>query len=145
MLANPKWFRRRKYTGWGYTPNTWQGWLYVGAWVSIIILYALLTQWLRFSSKSQLISIIVLMAIMLADVLDIVRRMPKDERESIHEAYAERNACWVMIATLLIGLVYQLIVGVIRHNNIVIDPFILVALLGGTIAKAITNWYLIDK
>lgn len=145
MLANPKWFRRRKYTGWGYTPNTWQGWLYVGVWVSTIILFALITKWLEFSSQSQLITIGTLLIIMIADVLDTARRMPKDERESIHEAYAERNACWVMIAVLLIGLVYQLMVGLINHNSIVIDPFILIALLGGTIAKAITNWYLIDK
>lgn len=145
MLANPKWFRRRKYTGWGYTPNTWQGWLYVGVWVSAIILLSLITKWLEFSSQIQLITIGALLVIMIADVVDTARRMPKDERESIHEAYAERNACWVMIAILLIGLVYQLIVGLINHNSIVIDPFTLITLLGGTITKAITNWYLIDK
>jgi uncharacterized membrane protein YhaH (DUF805 family) len=145
MLANPNWFRRRKYTGWGYTPNTWQGWLYVIAWVSTLLFFALITQWLGFSTRSQLISIVILLTIMIIDALDTARKMPKDERESIHEAYAERNACWVMIAALLIGLVYQLVVGLINHNNIAIDPFILIALLSGTIAKAITNWYLIDK
>lgn len=29
MIGNPKWFNPRKYTGWGLTPNCWQGWAYI--------------------------------------------------------------------------------------------------------------------
>ena len=27
MAADRPWFTRRKYTGWGWRPITWQGWL----------------------------------------------------------------------------------------------------------------------
>ncbi len=29
MLGKPEWFERRKYSGWGLTPKTWQGWAYI--------------------------------------------------------------------------------------------------------------------
>ena len=28
MIAKPEWFNQRKYSGWGVTPRSWQGWAY---------------------------------------------------------------------------------------------------------------------
>lgn len=38
MLGNPKWFKRRKYSGWGLTPATWQGWVYLGTLICSVFL-----------------------------------------------------------------------------------------------------------
>lgn len=35
MIGKAEWFRERRY-GWGLTPVTWQGWIYVGATLAIV-------------------------------------------------------------------------------------------------------------
>lgn len=37
MIAQKEWFGRRKYTGWGVTPKTWQGWVYIAVAVGLLI------------------------------------------------------------------------------------------------------------
>jgi len=144
MFANPKWFKRRKYTGWGITPASWQGWLYLLGFLSfILIVYSVLHS---FGVKQEYTIVVVafLMALMVVDAVIIMCRLTKDERQTQHEAIAERNATWAMVIIIGIGVIFQVIVGII-NQNFSLDPFLIVALLCGVLAKGITNWFLIDK
>lgn len=37
MFGNPQWFRL-KTLGWGLHPVSWQGWAYVGGWLSVMLM-----------------------------------------------------------------------------------------------------------
>ena len=140
MIGNPKWFSIRKYGGWGVTPNCPQGWLYIA--VVAIPLVVLQSISIPESLKSGLM--MVWAVIFSIDLIDIMVRMKKDERETIHEAIAERNAMWFIIAALVAGIAYQTASGIIKQANEV-DPVIVIALAGATIVKAITHLYLRNK
>ncbi|KGP64254.1 hypothetical protein EP47_04175 [Legionella norrlandica] len=145
MFADPKWFTRRKYTGWGITPKTWQGWLYLAVWLAILMVAAYLMKSFHLSQLLQTIIMLAIVLILGIDALDIARKMDLDERERLHEAYAERNCCWAMVAVLSLGLIVQIIMSTKNNNLADIDPFIVVGLIIGTIVKAISNWYYSDK
>lgn len=123
MIAKSSWFSVRKYSGWGLTPNCWQGWLYIVIAVLPVIFI-----------KNQIFTYSWI-ALLVVDILDVFLHLRKDERDILHEAIAERNALWIIILILIIGsLVKQ-----------VVDPIVIAALVGGTLAKAVTHWYLREK
>jgi len=35
-MSKQQWFRAKRY-GWGWTPNSWQGWLAIGVFVTLIV------------------------------------------------------------------------------------------------------------
>jgi len=144
MLGNPNWFRRRKYTGWGITPATWQGWLYVIGCLSLIIIVFGAMHWLDIRLEYSIAASAFLLALIVVDGTLIMCRLNKDEREWQHEAIAERNAAWSMVVVLGIGLLFQVIVGLI-NQHFIIDPFLIVALFIGALSKGLTNRYLADK
>jgi len=131
MIANPKWFNLRKYTGWGLTPNCWQGWAYIFAYILPV---ALIDSFVPDQNIKNILTIII-MAVLIIDVLHIMSLIKKDERERLHEAIADRNALWFMMFILIIGVFIKQIV----------DPIFLVAVLGATLVKALTQFYLRDK
>lgn len=141
MIGNPKWFKRRKYLGWGFMPETWQGWVYITMLIAFIMIIPNISL-IPENLKTPLIFIIGL--IFSFDTLDIMIHLNKDERETYHEAVAERNALWSMIAILAIGAAYQTAVS-LNTGFQKIDPFIIAALFAGMLAKTISNWYLRDK
>lgn len=143
MLGNPKWFKRRKY-GWGVSPATWQGWVYVGILICSMFIISLVTTWLKLQFLYQVGIMVALLVLIAIDGLDIAIRMDKDERETMHEAFSERNAAWVMVIVLGGGIVFQAIVSLLQ-GHLHVDPFMVTALLGGTIAKGLSHWYYIDK
>jgi len=140
MIGNPKWFSIRKYGGWGVTPNCLQGWLYI----LVVIMPLAMLQFVTLSEPIKTGITIVWSLIIFVDFIDIMIRMKKDEREVIHEAMAERNAMWFMIAALVAGIVYQTASGIIKQTSEV-DPVIVIALVGAMIVKAITHLYLRNK
>ncbi len=144
MLGNPKWFKRRKYTGWGLTPATWQGWVYLVVLFCSVFLVSLLTMTLQIKAWYQAAIILSVLLLIVIDTVHIVIKMDKDERETLHEALAERNATWVIVLILASGIIFQSAVSLLR-GNLYIDPFIIAALIGGVITKGISNWYYIDK
>jgi hypothetical protein len=144
MLGNPKWFKRRKYTGWGLTPATWQGWVYLVVLLGTVFFVSLLTRSLQIKALYQVVIILSMLLLIVIDTVDIVIKMDKDERETVHEALAERNATWVIVLILAGGIIFQSAVSLLQ-GNLYIDPFIIAALLGGVITKGISNWYYIDK
>ncbi len=140
MFASPKWFSPRKYSGWGLTPNCWQGWAYIAIIAAPIIILSNLSlpgNWNTYLSVGWSLIFVV-------DFIDIFTKVKRDERDIAHEAIAERNAMWFVITSLAVGIAYQTSMGIIDQTNQV-DPVILVALFGGLFVKAVTNFYLRDK
>lgn len=131
MIANPKWFSPRKYTGWGLTPNCWQGWTYTLSFILLVSFISYLP--INLVLKNIIIGLIV--SVFLVDVFHIMFLLQKDERERLHEALADRNALLFMLGALIIYFLVKQI----------FDPWLLVALLGATLVKALTHFYLRDK
>ncbi|MCL4406379.1 MAG: hypothetical protein M1586_02440 [Patescibacteria group bacterium] len=140
MIAKQGWFKRRKYTGWGVTPASWQGWVYVG----LLILPIILLPLFKASAEFQMIFSGAWFLVLILGFIDMTASIKKDEREIIHEAIADRNSLWAMLAILAAGVAYQAAVGSVR-GTAGIDPIILIALAAAVFAKAATNIYLDRK
>ena len=141
MIGKPEWFQRRKYGGWGIMPKTWQGWTYLAV---LFIPFAVFQSLPFWSSSTRTVVTAVWLGLILFETLDIMFHLKKDERDYLHEAVSERNAAWVMVSVLAIGIIYQLISSGLQQR-VYFDPVIMIALFGGVAAKAITNIYLDKK
>jgi hypothetical protein len=137
MFGKPEWFGRRKYSGWGLTPRTWQGWAYIL--VMVLPLMALPT--LGLNGETIFAVTLAWVLLFCFDMLDIMLKLKKDEREKQIEALAERNSAWAMIAVIAAGVGYQVAQGIVKHT-VTIDPFLISALLAGAAVKGVTNYYL---
>jgi len=140
MFAKTEWFTTRKWGGWGLTPKTWQGWVYI---ILMVIPIAVIP-YLPIAKNWQTPLMLGWTAVLVIDVMGIMYRIKKDERETMHEAIAERNAMWFMVTALGIGVAYQAGISAMAQIN-KIDPVIIIALLGSTLVKATSHWYLRDK
>lgn len=140
MIGKYEWFKRRKYTGWGFTPATWQGWVYI---IVLVLPLILLTN-IGSISSFKIILMVIWGIIFAIDFVDIIIHLPKDERDRMHEAIAERNALWAILAVLTIGVGYQASSGSI-NGLIKVDPVILIAIAAGLVVKIISNIYLDKK
>lgn len=141
MIGKPQWFGRRKYGGWGVWPKTWQGWVYVAAVLGVFFIINAIT----FAKPAyQTWAFGAWLVILGVDIIDIMIRMPRDEREKMHEAIAERNAMWAMILVLAAGLAYRAALAS-AQNNLYIDPVIIAAIATGLAVKAASNVYLERK
>ena len=137
MIGKPKWFRRRKYTGWGLWPITWQGWVYTAAIVIPFILFQSLPHWDIGTKKWLTIG---WAAFILLDITHIMFAMKNDEREQKIEALSERNAAWVMVLLIGASLVYQITANALQ-KGVSVDWLLFAVLIGGMLAKTISNLY----
>jgi len=135
MIGNSKWFNPRKYTGWGLTPNCWQGWTYI----LVIVIPMIIVNEFTFNNNFRNIFSIIWIALILIDVIHMMSRVRKDERERLHEALADRNALWFMMFVLVISAIYDSLFH--QSTNIII----IIAVLGAVVVKSITHFYLRDK
>lgn len=140
MIGKPQWFKVRKYGGWGLSPATKEGWLYIAIFIGIVLIIQNLP--LDQSIKTAITSIFGV--ILVLDVIDIMFHLKKDEREVLHEAISERNASWAMVAAMVLIFGYKSISTAISGGNS-IETIWLIPIFVGTIAKAITNLYLRNK
>ncbi len=141
MIGKAKWFQRRKYSGWGLTPKTWQGWAYVGAFIAIGGLIQILPLG---NVKYNFYATLALVAVILIDVGIMMVQIPMDEREREHEAKAERNAMWTTLLVLILGLGWQ-VISSIDQATPAIDPVIIIAIIAAVLAKSLSNLYLDHK
>lgn len=139
MIGKPEWFKRRKYGGWGVFPKTWQGWAYL----AVIVAGLLVIQAIPWSGEwTGTVAMAAWALLFCVDTIHIMVALPRlDERERLHEAVAERNAMWAMVAALIIGVAYRAAQASV-DGQVYVDPVILVAIGAGLAAKAITNIYL---
>lgn len=138
MIGNPRWFMRRKWGGWGVFPITWQGWAYTAAFV--VAIFA--TQFIPADQSVRMIALGIIAVILVLDTIDIMIHLKRDERETLHEAIAERNAMWTMVFVLAAGIAYQSAKSVIEAGTVWVDPVIIIALVAALLVKAITNYRL---
>jgi len=131
MIGNPKWFSLRKYTGWGLTPITWQGWLYI----AIFIVPIAIINSIPIDQNIKNIFSIIWAALLVIDMIHIMSQIKQDERERLHEAISDRNALWFMMFVLIGWVIFK------QDLN----PIFFIALIGATLVKAATNFYLRDK
>lgn len=136
MIGKPEWFEPRT-SGWGMRPVCWQGWVYVGCTWALVVICALTPV----DERVRLIMYASLIAFLLIDGTDIMIRMPKDERDILHEALAERNAAWFMISALVFWFLYQVLQTVLT-GIVHVSWLIPIVLLCGALVKTATYWYL---
>ncbi|MBD3238188.1 MAG: hypothetical protein GF332_00915 [Candidatus Moranbacteria bacterium] len=141
MLAKSNWFQKRKYGGWGLSPKTWQGWVYISAFISVLILFNSLTFW---SNQARIIFLIVWMAVLGFDVIKIMITLKKDELETRNEAIAERNASWIMVFVLTAGILYEIILSGL-NEDFRVNIFLIMALVLGLVTKTLTYLFLEKK
>lgn len=127
MMAKADWFQTRKYLGWGLTPRSWQGWVFI---LVILIPYFLL------KNNNFLFVWTMLFVIEMATVFVQIKR---DEREERQEALADRNALWAMFLGIVAYIIWQ------SFHGGVIDWKLAVIMLLAVIAKSLTHLYLRDK
>jgi hypothetical protein len=138
VFANPNWFTRRKYGGWGLGIKSWQGIVYILGVLAPFAVFQMLPYW---SSNTRLIVTGIWILFLSIEVIDIMRKLNKDEREKIHEAIAERNALWGVMTVLVIAMLYQIFKSALIQT-IDIDWWIVIALFAGMIIKTISNYRL---
>lgn len=141
MIAKPEWFERRKYSGWGVTPRSWQGWVYTLAiFVPLVIFQALP----YLDAQVRTAGTVFWVVFVLLDLLPIMVTLKKDEREYKNEAIAERNAAWFMVLVLVIGILYEIVISGLNHE-VSINWFMVLALLGGAVVKGVSSYNLDHK
>ena len=131
MIGKSKWFNLRKYSGWGLTPNCWQGWVYILAFIIPVVVISNL----NIAANLKEIFTITIVVVLLADTLHMMSQIKKDERERLHEAIADRNALWF----LLFGIIAWAFIKQITA------PIFIGVILGATAVRALTQIYLRDK
>lgn len=137
MIGNPLWFQRRKYGGWGITPRTWQGWVYI---VMILFPFAVFQAMPIWDNDTRLVVTGLWLLFMAIDITHIMVKLKKDEREKKIESLAERNAAWAMVAVVTIAVGYEAARSAVL-GRFEVDPFLIAALFAGLIAKSLTNFY----
>ncbi len=137
MIANPKWFMRRKYGGWGFHPKTWQGYVFLGFLVLPLIIFHIIPIWNEFT---RIVVTCVWLLLVFFESIDIMTNLDKDEMEERIEALSERNTAWAMVIIITIGILYQLISSAL-NESIKVDLFLVAALFAGVIVKSVSNIY----
>lgn len=137
MFAKAAWFNRRKYTGWGLTPRTWQGVLYILTIVIVIFFISSLS--INETIKMALTGAWVIFV--LVDILWVMASIKLDEREQKIEAIAERNASWAMVGSTILSIVYITTIGK-NLKGIDIVPVLIFPLIIGVIVKGVSNFVL---
>lgn len=140
MIAKPEWFNQRKYSGWGVTPRSWQGWAYSLAIIVVLVIFQAIPD---LDAQVRTAGTVLWVVFVALDLLPIMVTMKKDEREYKNEAIAERNAAWFMVLVLVIGIVYEIVISGLSHE-LSINGFMVLALFGGAIVKGVSN-YRMDK
>ncbi|MFH1132925.1 MAG: hypothetical protein V1735_00375 [Nanoarchaeota archaeon] len=104
MIGKPEWFTYRIF-GWGLRPKTWQGWVYILAWLGLFgIWYVLPLE--GFARQAAFIAIL---GIGILDVLVMMLQLDKvhDERQRMHQLVIERNCSYAALATIIGVIIVQ--------------------------------------
>ncbi len=135
MFAKKEWFQRRKYGGWGVSPKTWQGWVYIAMMIIPFIVFQSLPYW---TTELRMYVTLGWVIFLLLDIMPVMITVYRDEREFKIESMAERNAAWFMMSVLVIGLLYEIITSALREE-LSVNIFVVIAIFGGALVKTISN------
>lgn len=134
MFGKPEWFKPRKYTGWGLTPKTWQGWVYIAVILIPFIIFQSIPIW---TDSVRLVVTFVWIGLLVLDTVPIMRKLGQDELEEQIEAKSERNAGITMAMILALGIAFELIYHALQ-NRVFINIPAMTALFAGLIVKALS-------
>lgn len=137
MIANASWFNRRKYSGWGLTPKSWQGILY-------IMIIAGVTSFILSLTLPEILKLVLTafwVVFVLVDFFLAMASIKLDEREQKIEAIAERNASWTMVAATTLSIVYVSTLGK-ELRGIELMPVLIFPIFAGVVAKGLSNFIL---
>lgn len=135
MIGKPEWFKRRKYGGWGICPCSWQGIVYI---ILLLVPFAVFQALPFWDIKTRIYVTIGWLVFLFFDVSHIMVSLRRDERESKIEALSERNAAWIMVFVLIVGILYQVITSALQQT-LKVDLFLVAALFLGMIIKTLSN------
>src|SRR5512138_2072551 len=139
MIAKVAWFEKRKYTGWGLSPKSWQGYVYI----MLIAAVVGFIQAFPFSDIVKMILSVGWVVFVLIDILQVMTSFKLDEREQKMEAIAERNASWTMVAATVLAIFYTMSFGKELKGQEFM-PVLIFPIIAGVIAKGISN-FVLDK
>ncbi|HXK38308.1 MAG TPA: hypothetical protein VJ579_04550 [Candidatus Paceibacterota bacterium] len=143
-FIKPEWFRRRKYSGWGVTPITWQGWLTTLVLVSPLVYFSSrIKNGIPLLGAVFVFFIVYFIAFMFF-IFALMTRIKTDERNQAHEAIADRNALWSLVLIIGIGLVAEGVAPLWVHALSPVNPFIIGGILTAWLTKMISMYWL-DK
>lgn len=140
MIGKPEWFTYRIF-GWGLSPKTKEGWLYILAGFAIAGIIAILP--ISAGLKSKLIMGLVMLIIL--DVLHIMLKLDKfhDEREKLHQLIIERNSSFAAVGAIGAIILYQAIANAGKPWPYDMSLFIVLGAM--VLAKAATTLYVSQK
>jgi hypothetical protein len=141
MIGKPEWFTYRKF-GWGLSPKTWKGWLYVC--IAALILGFITSLSVVDTTKMWIAGIV--FAIFIADILHIMIQLPKvsDERENYHQLIIERNCSFAAIGALIGIALWQSYMNrgtLLTTGGLPFDYTILIILGAMFVTKVISSFY----
>jgi hypothetical protein len=139
MIAKPEWFNRRKYSGWGLTPKTWQGFLYT---LIIIGVYVFISR-VFIDDILKMVFVGIWTLFVLIDVLRLMSSIHLDEREQKIEAISERNASWTMVASIALSILFVMTMGK-DLKGIDLMPVLVFPVVFGMVIKGLSN-YILDR
>jgi hypothetical protein len=148
MFGRPEWFTYRTF-GWGIRAKTWQGWVYLGVFLALLIG----PNYLPIDGHLKSLIRAGVFGLFLVDVIIIWTQLGKfhDERQQLHQLIIERNCSVVAVLSLcaVVGYrVYQNPVmpasGSFQLNTglFPFDPLLLVVLVAMAVTKLISTVYL---
>lgn len=140
MLGRPEWFTYRS-AGWGIAARTWQGWVYIGAFVALVA--AILASPLPEPLKAKLVWLFT--GVFVLDCLVIWTQLGRhhDERERLHQLIIERNCSLAAVFSVVAVMGYQ----VFQHRHdlkteLPFDPLLFVVLGAMVLTKLTSTLYL---
>ncbi len=107
MIGKPEWFTYRRF-GWGIAPKTWQGWVYIGVFIAIILGISGSATFLPESIIIRMMIFVV--AILVLDTFHIMSQLGKvhDERQNLHQTLIERNVAYGAVFGVIAVILYQM-------------------------------------
>jgi hypothetical protein len=140
MLGKPEWFTCRV-AGWGIAPKTWQGWVYVGAFLAFLFTVMAIP----ISEDTRNVLMAAFLGLFLMDALAIWVQMGRyhDERQRLHQLIIERNCSVAAVLALVAAGCYQ----VTQHQSmnatgLPFDPFLIAVLGVMALTKLASTLYL---
>lgn len=141
MLGKPEWFTYRS-IGWGITPRTWQGWVYVLVFISIVFLLVSLP--VPNDIKNTVIGIFV--GLFTLDAISVWARLGEhhDERQRLHQLIIERNCSVAAVVSIVAVMAFRSLEarGALVSGALPFDPLLAVVLGVMAVTKLISTIYL---
>ena len=139
MIGKPEWFTYR-FDGWGIMAKTWQGWVYMGVFITLIATIIALP--IQVTLKLQLIAILV--SVLAVDTVVVWAQLGKhhDERQRLHQLIIERNCSIAGVFSVIAVIGYQVYQNRDTIGNVFpFDPLLLVVLGAMALTKLASTIY----